>query len=622
MGCARILSALRRCKSQETDSTATPLARCLGLLDLTGLGVGSTLGLGVYVLAGSVAKKEAGPAVTLSFLVAAIASAFAGLCYAEFASRVPKAGSAYVYSYVSVGEFIAFTIGWNLILEYVIGTASVAKGMANYIDSLCNNTIRNTMMEVAPMNISFMAKYPDFFAFALVMLITILLSFGVKESTKLNNVFTVLNLLTVIIVIVAGAIKSDPANWRIPLSDIPPEYQDKAGTGGFMPFGMAGVMAGAAKCFFGFVGFDCVATTGEEAKNPKRDIPLSIVFSLIIIFVSYFSVATVLTMMWPYYLQDADAPFPYAFGRTGLEAVKWVVTVGAVFALSTSLLGAMFPLPRVLYAMASDGVLCRALARVNGWTQTPVLATILSGLLAALMAAVFDLDQLIDMMSIGTLLAYTIVATSVLILRYEDTDEVSRSLQSHKPRSQTPQSVARQTFNLLGLKQPNLLSATIAKVTILLLFVLALVTCVLQRAGARGAALGALLAALLAALLVLYRQPRHSVRHLSFSVPLVPLVPYLSVCMNLYLMVQLDHQTWVRFIVWLVVGYLIYFCYGIRHSSLNIKEIPTAQTQNGKAGLDHVTPGDKMANGNGTHSEKPLKIDSLIEEKHNMTTKF
>ncbi|KOB64449.1 High affinity cationic amino acid transporter, partial [Operophtera brumata] len=238
------------------------------------------------------------------------------LCYAEFAARVPKAGSAYVYSYVSVGEFIAFTIGWNLILEYVIGTASVAKGMALYIDSLTNNTMAKTMTELAPINISFMADYPDFFAFALVMLIT-----------------------------------GDPANWFIELKDIPAEYQDKAGEGGFMPWGVAGVMAGAAKCFFGFVGFDCVATTGEEAKNPKRDIPLSIVLSLVVIFVSYFTIAT-----------DADAPFPHVFTVTGLPVIKWIVTIGAIFALCTSLLGAMFPLPRVLYAMGTDGVLFRPLA--------------------------------------------------------------------------------------------------------------------------------------------------------------------------------------------------------------------------------------------------------------------
>ncbi|CAH0585957.1 unnamed protein product [Chrysodeixis includens] len=569
MSCGRIFNALTRCKQLEDGDQTTKLSRCLGLVDLTALGIGSTLGLGVYVLAGAVAKTVAGPAVTISFLVAAVASAFAGLCYAEFAARVPKAGSAYVYSYVSVGEFIAFTIGWNLILEYVIGTASVAKGMALYIDSLFNNAMAKAMTDVAPINVSFLADYPDFFAFALVLLITILLGIGVNESTKLNNVFTALNLATVIIVVIAGAVKSNPANWFIDVADIPPEYKGQAGAGGFAPWGMAGIMAGAAKCFFGFVGFDCVATTGEEAKNPKRDIPLSIVLSLVVIFVSYFSIATVLTMMLPYYLQDADAPFPHVFTEANLPVIKWIVTIGAIFALCTSLLGAMFPLPRVLYAMGSDGVLFRPLSAINQRTKTPLLATAISGLLSAIMAAMFNLNQLIDMMSIGTLLAYTIVATSVLILRYEE--DTSLQLQGTKPVAETPYTVAKQTFNLLDLKYPTNLSYVIAKITICVFFVVALITCALLRWDRADVALGVLGAALLVLLVVLYRQPRNSVEHLTFKVPLVPLVPYLSVCMNVYLMVQLDYQTWVRFIIWLIIGYLIYFCYGIRNSSLRTK---------------------------------------------------
>ncbi|CAH0715866.1 unnamed protein product, partial [Brenthis ino] len=488
MGCAKIFGALRRCKQLENGDNSTLLDRCLGLLDLTALGVGSTLGLGVYVLAGAVAKTVAGPAVTLSFLVAAIASAFA-----------------------------------------------------------------------------------------------VLLSIGVRESTKLNNVFTALNLATVVIVVIAGAIKSDPANWHIKVEDIPEEYRSQAGEGGFMPWGVAGVMAGAAKCFFGFVGFDCVATTGEEAKNPKRDIPISIVLSLIIIFVSYFSIATVLTMMWPYYLQDADAPFPHVFTEAGMPIIKWIVTIGAIFALCTSLLGAMFPLPRVLYAMGTDGVLFKPLATINAKSQTPILATILSGIFAAIMAAIFNLNQLIDMMSIGTLLAYTIVATSVLILRYEEENQLN--INGTKAVPENVYSIAKQTFNLLGLKHPTVLSANIAKCTICILFVAALITCSLLRwdseSSSLGVSVGIMGGALLVILLVLYRQPRGSVANLSFKVPLVPLVPFLSVCMNVYLMVQLDYQTWVRFIIWLAIGYAIYFLYGIRHSALREKEVVAFNT-NGK----------------------------------------
>ncbi|PSN43748.1 Cationic amino acid transporter 2 [Blattella germanica] len=305
----KVVAVLARKKTITDDSVEkSELARCLTVLDLTLLGVGSTLGLGVYVLAGAVAKNEAGPAATLSFLVAAVASAFAGICYAEFASRVPRAGSAYIYSYVCVGEFVAFVIGWNLILEYVIGTASVARGLSSYIDTLIDYVMEKKMRDIMPMNIEFLSPYPDFFSFFVIMLLAGLLSIGVKESTILNNIFTGVNLLTVLTVVIAGSIKSDVKNWMIPKSEVP----KGAGEGGFMPFGITGVMAGAAKCFYGFVGFDCVATTGEEAKNPQRSIPVAIVISLIIIFLSYFGISTVLTMMLPYYLQFIGSHVPTA----------------------------------------------------------------------------------------------------------------------------------------------------------------------------------------------------------------------------------------------------------------------------------------------------------------------
>ncbi|KAF4519069.1 hypothetical protein B566_EDAN001659, partial [Ephemera danica] len=395
------------------------------------------------------------------------------MCYAEFAARVPKAGSAYVYSYVSVGEFVAFIIGWNLILEYVIGTASVARGLSSYIDALSNYTMRDAMQRSMPINVDFLSKYPDFLSFGMIMLLTALLSIGVKESTLMNNIFTGLNLITVSIVLVAGSMKADITNWQILPETIPEEYKDKAGTGGFMPFGVAGVMAGAAKCFYGFVGFDCVATTGEEAKNPQRNIPIAIVLSLVIIFIAYFGISTVLTMMWPYYLQDADAPFPYVFEQVGWPVVKWIVTVGAVFALCTSLLGAMFPLPRVLYAMAKDGLIFRFLSTIHPRAQTPLIATIVSGLFAGIMAVIFDLQQLIDMMSIGTLLAYTIVAICVLVLRYQDSEDPSSfhqqsslgngSLPSKAVVAPEQVGVGKQLFNCASLQVPSSVSSAISR---------------------------------------------------------------------------------------------------------------------------------------------------------------
>ncbi|KAJ8680210.1 hypothetical protein QAD02_015997 [Eretmocerus hayati] len=572
-GCG-LWRALSRRRADDGDGEGKgELARVLGLFDLTALGVGSTLGLGVYVLAGSVAKETAGPAVCISFLIAAIASAFAGMCYAEFSSRVPKAGSAYVYSYVTVGEFIAFVIGWNLILEYVIGTASMARGVSGYIDVLTNNTIEKTFRAAMPINVPFLSQYPDFFALTMVILLTIFLSVGVKESSMLNNVFTTINLITISIIIVTGIIKADPSNWSIDLSDIPANVTHP-GTGGFMPFGIKGVMEGAAICFYGFVGFDAVATTGEEAKNPQRNIPLAIVMSLAIIFFAYFSISTVLTMMWPYYDQHAQAPFPYVYDQVGWPSIKWIVNIGAVFALCTSLLGAMFPLPRVLYAMASDGIIFKFLAIVHPRTKTPLLGTIVSGVLTGIMTLLFDLQQLINMMSIGTLLAYTIVAVSVLILRYQKEDTVTKLSDDNSVpsfTSWTAFSFFKNVFNLHNQKQPTELSTSIAKYGVLLFSITVLIIgLILNNYDVTEGQLPSiiLVVALLLAFLIATAIGRQAVQkvELSFRVPLVPLIPCLSIMINLYLMLQLDYYTWLRFFVWMIAGFCIYFFYGVGHS--------------------------------------------------------
>lgn len=593
---------LTRRKTDIGESTSE-MARCLNVIDLTALGVGATLGLGVYVLAGAVAKTIAGPAVCLSFLVAAVASAFAGLCYAEFAARVPKAGSAYVYSYVTVGEFIAFVIGWNLILEYVIGTASVARGLSNYIDALVEKQISAAFREWMPMDISFLSSYADILSFVLVLVLTGLLAFGVKESSVLNNIFTVLNLLTVGLVIVAGSIKADTDNWKIKEENVPEGY----GTGGFLPYGIAGVMTGAAKCFYGFVGFDAVATTGEEAKNPQRDIPLAIVISLLVIFGAYFGVSTVLTMMWPYYDQDVDAPFPYVFNQVGWFTIKWIVTSGAVFALCTSLLGAMFPLPRIIYAMANDGIVFKKLGSIHPWTQTPLIATILSGFLSGFMAMIFDLDQLIDMMSIGTLMAYTIVAVCVLILRYKVDQEKTIKCFDKEPKP--PKSFMRgfvDVFNLNNNKEPDEHTSLIVNWSIViysafaLLFAAILVHVPETMFADTFYLFGFIvsLVAMIVLLVVMVRQPVVDAK-LSFKVPLVPYIPCISVLYNVYLMLLLDLNTWIRFLGWLVIGFLIYFFYGIRNSvegeRLRIQDQQLTLTSNSEVKKNSITNGSYSA---------------------------
>nr|CAD7398897.1 unnamed protein product [Timema poppensis] len=453
--------ALTRRKHLDTLSLEdSKLARVLNTVDLTALGVGSTLGVGVYVLAGDVSKNLAGPAVVLSFLFAAVASLFAG----KWMVRVPKAGSAYVYSYVCVGEFVAFIIGWNLILEYAIGSASVAKGLSLYLDSLLNNTMKEAFRTIAPMNISFMSPYFDFFSFFASISLTVALALGVKESSFMNNILTTLNMGVVLFVIIAGSWKANPQNWKISKQDIPPGVN--GGKGGFLPFGFVGALKGAATCFYGFVGFDCIATTGEiiqeselfseytlipdfyrkptfyyqhllnvtsiwhsknvlfgflftgeEVKNPQKAIPVAIITSLVIIFFSYFGISTVLTMMWPYYKQDEDAPIPFVFREVGWPLAQWIVAVGGIFGLCASLFGAMFPLPRIIYAMATDGLLFKFLGLVHPTFQTPLVGTLIAGTFTGLMSALFELEQLVNMMSIGTLIAYTIVAACVLLLR-------------------------------------------------------------------------------------------------------------------------------------------------------------------------------------------------------------
>ncbi|CAG9862945.1 unnamed protein product [Phyllotreta striolata] len=604
---SKFLAALKR-KKHINFNEDSPLKKCLNLLDLTALGVGATLGLGAYVLAGSVAKNVAGPAVCISFLVAAIASVGAGLCYAEFAARVPKAGSAYVYSYVSVGEFVAFFIGWNLILEYVIGTASVASGMSNYINSLVDNKIKDTLQEWMPMNVSFLSPYPDFLSFIFVMILTFLLAFGVKESSLINNVFTVINLVTICLAVAAGSIKATPDNWKIDVNTLSEEDRGVAGAGGFMPFGISGIMAGAARCFYGFIGFDAIATTGEEAKNPQRDIPLAVILSLTIIFAAYFSISTSLTMALPYYLQDPNAPYPHLFDAFGWTVIKWVVTIGAIFALCTSMLGAMFPLPRVLYAMSKDGIIFKQLSKVNEKTKTPVLATFLSGFLSSVMAVVFNLDQLIDMMSIGTLLAYTIVAVSVLLLRYEPAKSITETVNKNakeKNMERFKYTNIKHIFNLNGSKYPTNESSTLVNWSIVLFSVFsAFFGAIIVNGGMLIIkepiyifAFTVIVVCIVLLMVIMIRQPQSDAQ-LSFKVPLVPYVPCLSIAFNLFLMFQLDLQTWIRFIVWLIIGFLIYFLYGIKQSEENKRrknllkeqELHKVQTVSEQAHKEIISP--------------------------------
>lgn len=541
--------------------------RVLNVVDLTALGTGSTLGCGVYVLAGTVAKSVAGPAVVLSFILAATVSSFSGVCYAEFASRVPKAGSAYIYSYVAVGEFIAFVIGWNLLLEHTIGTAAVAKAMSNYLDSLLGDPQKRYMKKHFPIHMDFLGEYPDVASFLFIMSIALVVAWGVRKSSTLNNLFTTLNLLTVCTVIVTGFYFADLSNWFIDKKDIPPGVN--GGNGGFLPFGWTGMVAGAARCFYGFIGFDSIASTGEETKNPKRTIPLAIVLTLFNVTVAYSSVASVLTLMWPYYDQDSNAPLPVIYENLGIPVLKYLVTGGAVFALFTTLIGCLFPIPRILYSMSSDGLLFGFLATINEKTKTPFIAAIICGVCAGLLSTVFNLEQLVDMASIGTLQSYMIVCVCVLILRYRNTNLYNQD--SDGPEVYT----ISMWLNLSNANNiTNRKTQYVSRVLITIFTVTACMLCICvvnwdsHQATVQlilNFIICLLVIILLVVMLMMNRLPQ-AIESLPFKVPFVPFVPCLSIVLNLYLMMELNFKTWIRFSVWLVIGLLIYAFYGLQHS--------------------------------------------------------
>ncbi|KAL1022235.1 hypothetical protein UPYG_G00024040 [Umbra pygmaea] len=396
-----------------TSSHGTRLARVLSTVDLVSLGVGSCVGTGMYVVSGLVAKEMAGPGVIVSFIIAAVASILSGVCYAEFGVRVPKTtGSAYTYSYVTVGECVAFFIGWNLILEYLIGTAAGASALSSMADSLANKSI-STFMTTHIGSLNGLGKgeqsYPDLLALVIALLVTVIVALGVKNSVGFNNLLNVINLMVWVFMMVAGLFFVNGHNWD---------------EGRFLPFGWSGVMQGAATCFYAFIGFDIIATTGEEAKSPNTSIPYAITASLITCLTAYVSVSVILTLMVPYAEIDADAPLMEMFSLHGCYFAKYIVAVGSVAGLSVSLLGSLFPMPRVIYAMAGDGLLFRFLAHVSPYTETPAVACVVSGSLAALLSLLVSLRDLIEMMSIGTLLAYTLVSLCVLLLRYQPESDI------------------------------------------------------------------------------------------------------------------------------------------------------------------------------------------------------
>lgn len=612
-GCApavRLCQKLNRLKTFEDDMMATSLKRCLNTLDLTLMGVGGMVGSGLYVLTGTVAKDIAGPAVIVSYIFAGFASLLAAFCYAEFGARIPKTGSAYMFTYVSVGEVWAFLIGWNVILENMIGGAATARAWSGYLDSIFNHAIQNfTETHIMQWDVPFLAHYPDLLAAGILIFASVFISFGVQVSSYLNHIFSIVSMAVIAFILIFGFILAEPANWT-------------QKEGGFAPFGMSGILAGSATCFYAFVGFDVIASSSEEAKNPQKAVPIATAISLGLAATAYILVSTVLTLIVPWHTLDPNSALSDAFFRRGYSWAGIVVAVGSICAMNTVLLCNLFSLPRIVYAMAEDGLFFSIFARVNPVTKVPVNAILVFGILMATMALVFDLEALVQFLSIGTLLAYTFVAASVIVLRFQPEKPASKNVTSPNPNAEpspsAPPSESQTITEDCGeLKQYESFSDKLQLVErtkrerrgaghlkaqwdpylgrllgdfepgevvafcVLILLVSAASLCAVLVFGYKPLELPTWSYAMLSVIfslafvislaLIWVHEPQKDSK--TFQVPLVPLTPGASILINVFLMMKLSALTWIRFTVWIGVGLLVYFGYGIWHSKEGRREL-------------------------------------------------
>ena len=491
------------------EENAHGLRRELSAVNLVMLGVGAIIGTGIFVLTGSAAAQYAGPGIVLSFIVAGIGCAFAGLCYAEFASMIPIAGSAYTYGYATLGELFAWIIGWDLILEYLFAAATVAVGWSGYVVSFLRDLgihipvqwanapgiklvqlpgtdtwvqvtsqlqsqLAEQGVDLASLpTITGMFNLPAVF---IVALLTLVLVLGIRESARFNDVVVVVKVSVVLMFLLAGVwfIFRNPEvakeNWT---PFIPPN------TGEFGHYGWSGVLRAAGVIFFAYIGFDAVSTAAQEAKNPQRDMPIGILGSLAVCTVLYILVSGTLTGLAPYATLNVPEPIAVGIERVGIPALRDLVKIGAVAGLTSVMLVMLLGQPRIFYTMANDGLLPRVFGRVHPRFRTPYVSTLVTGTVAAVMAGAFPITILGELVSIGTLLAFVIVSAAVWYLRVKEPD---------RPRP--------------------------------------------------------------------------------FRVPWVPLVPILSIVICFAMMAGLPRDTWLRLLVWMAVGLVIYFTYGRHHSHL------------------------------------------------------
>jgi basic amino acid/polyamine antiporter, APA family len=468
MGALRELTWGRRKTVDEavagTQEEGYRLRRELGALDVTVLGVGVIIGAGIFVLTGNAAATEAGPAIVLSFVLAGIVCVFAALCYAEFAAMVPVAGSAYTFSYATLGELVAFIIGWDLVLEFTVGASAVAVGWSAYLNSTLEQIFGVTLPAAISGPPAAEGGVVNLPAIAIVALVAFLLVRGIRLTAKANTAIVVVTIAVLLIVIVVGGTEVDEGNWSP-----------------FTPFGFSGIVGGAAVVFFAYIGFDIVATTAEETRTPQRDMPVGILASLAIVTVLYFLTAGVITGMVPYEQLGSAAPVADAFEALDRPWVAAIVYAGALVALTNTVLILMLGQTRVGFAMARDRLLPRPLARTHDQYGTPARFTIAIAVLVALLSGFTGIDTLADLVSIGTLFAFILVAIGVLLLRQIDPG---------RPRP--------------------------------------------------------------------------------FRTPLVPFVPVAAVGLSIWLMITLDTATWLRFLIWMLVGLVFYAFYSRTRSSIGI----------------------------------------------------
>jgi APA family basic amino acid/polyamine antiporter len=464
---------------QAEAQADTSLKRALGPWNLAALGIGAIIGTGIFVLTGTVAAQNSGPAVVLSFALAGVTSVFAALCYSEFASLVPMAGSAYTYGYATLGEFIAWVIGWDLVLEYALSATTVAIGWSGYVVRFLNDigihvpaafsAARGTMVTMA--DGTQVAAIMNFPAVVIVGIVTTLLVIGVKESANVNTVIVFIKLAVVLMFIALAAKAVNPVNWH---PFIPPNAGPRE------QFGTSGIVAGAGIVFFAYIGFDAVSTAAQEAKNPQRDMPVGIIGSLLVCTVLYIIVSLIATGIVPYRELDVPAPIALAADRAGLGWISTFISLGAIAGLSSVILVQLMAQSRVFYSMARDGLLPAAVNKVHPKFRTPYITSIVTGIAVAIPAAILPLRDAAKLVSIGTLSAFVIVSIGILVLRVREP----------------------------GLERP-------------------------------------------------------------FKTPWIWFTAPMGAISALYLMVALDIETWIRLLVWFLIGLVIYLGYGYRNSNLN-----------------------------------------------------